>query len=283
MSKSKSIVLNVPKPCTEGWDNMTSDDKGRHCTSCNKTVIDFTLYTDKELADFFKKISGNVCGRINNYQVNRSILITEQPNRSIFHRLFFSTALASWLGITSTASAQVYVSPNQSEQTDVKQQNGSGKYLKGILTDSNTNQALPFANIELKDNGSTLESVYTDIDGNFKFHIPNDLKNKFFTVRASYEGYIEKTLELNTSKLPPSINLQLNSSLLTIDSLTFSNNRHITMGKLDVRSRPTETIDPQLKNTNRIIKDSALKPVDLNFVPAQYEENPNASYPAKKP
>src|ERR1700722_19189567 len=119
MKKRQDIVLNIPQPCTQDWDKMTVNEKGRHCSSCNKTVVDFSNYTDKELAEFFKKAKGEVCGRINNYQANRPILITEQANRSIFYKLLYGTALASWLGIASTANAQSNNTTTQTEQKKI--------------------------------------------------------------------------------------------------------------------------------------------------------------------
>src|SRR5581483_2324365 len=105
--KKHSLTLSIPTPCHESWDNMTATKDGRYCSSCNKTVIDFSLYTDRELVEFFKTAErGTVCGRISEYQANRAIVITEQNNRTFFHKLFLSSALASWIGFGTTAHAQ---------------------------------------------------------------------------------------------------------------------------------------------------------------------------------
>src|SRR5581483_12169283 len=104
--RKQSINLAVPTPCHENWDHMTSNEQGRHCASCNKTVIDFSLYTDKELVEFFKKTEGNVCGRLSTYQISNPIIVTEQSNNSFFHKLFLGSALASWLGFGTNAHAQ---------------------------------------------------------------------------------------------------------------------------------------------------------------------------------
>src|SRR5690349_1591032 len=106
MTKTQSLSLSIPTPCAEEWENMTPNKDGRHCASCNKTVIDFSLYTDKELMEFFKKAQGNVCGRLSTYQVSNTIVVTEQNNRSFFHKLFLGSALASWLGFGTNAYAQ---------------------------------------------------------------------------------------------------------------------------------------------------------------------------------
>jgi hypothetical protein len=105
-NKQQIITINVAQPCKQDWDKMTPTEQGRHCASCNKTVIDFSNYTDKELIEFFKKKPGNSCGNFSPYQLNRTLLITEPQNHSFLYKVFFGTALASWLGIAGTVSAQ---------------------------------------------------------------------------------------------------------------------------------------------------------------------------------
>jgi hypothetical protein len=83
----KKITLSIPKPCHENWDQMTSADKGRFCASCQKTVMDFTDMSDRQLAEFFKKPVGSVCGRFYQDQLNRNI---ELPRKRIpWVRYFF--------------------------------------------------------------------------------------------------------------------------------------------------------------------------------------------------
>ena len=61
----KTTKINIPRPCSFGWDNMalTENQKGRHCSSCNKIVVDFTKMTTDQLIDFLEKNKGTkVCG-----------------------------------------------------------------------------------------------------------------------------------------------------------------------------------------------------------------------------
>jgi len=58
----KKISLMIPTPCHEDWDKMTPEEKGRCCASCQKTVLDLTKMGDRELAEFFKKPVGSLCG-----------------------------------------------------------------------------------------------------------------------------------------------------------------------------------------------------------------------------
>lgn len=64
--------INLPQPCSENWQKMTLDEKGRHCQKCDKVVHDFTSYSDTELIDFFKS-GTKVCGRFSSAQIGRSL------------------------------------------------------------------------------------------------------------------------------------------------------------------------------------------------------------------
>lgn len=99
----KKINLTIPKPCHENWDKMTQEQQGRFCGSCQKTVIDFTDMSDRQLAEFFKKPVGSVCGRFEQDQLDRKIVI---PRKRIpWVKYFFQFALPAFL-VSLKASAQ---------------------------------------------------------------------------------------------------------------------------------------------------------------------------------
>ena len=66
-------MLSIAEPCHENWNGMLPEEKGRFCASCQKTVVDFTNMSDRQIADYFKKPAGSVCGRFYNDQLNRPI------------------------------------------------------------------------------------------------------------------------------------------------------------------------------------------------------------------
>ena len=75
----KKFMLTVPEPCHENWEAMTPEDKGRFCMACQKTVVDFTDKTDRELGLFFKKKTEAVCGRFNTSQLDKVLAVPPQP------------------------------------------------------------------------------------------------------------------------------------------------------------------------------------------------------------
>jgi hypothetical protein len=71
MSSSQHKLM-VTKPCQEAWGSMTHTDNGRHCKSCDKLVIDFSILSDDEISSFFSKnINNPVCGRFHKNQIDR--------------------------------------------------------------------------------------------------------------------------------------------------------------------------------------------------------------------
>ncbi|WP_088399431.1 hypothetical protein [Flavobacterium oreochromis] len=58
----KNIKITIPQPCHENWNEMTPAEKGRFCAVCQKTVIDFTKSTDKQIAETFAT-TPQLCGR----------------------------------------------------------------------------------------------------------------------------------------------------------------------------------------------------------------------------
>ena len=48
--KRKSLLdlINVPVPCSQSWDEMTGDDKARHCQTCDKDIHNISDQPDNE-------------------------------------------------------------------------------------------------------------------------------------------------------------------------------------------------------------------------------------------
>jgi hypothetical protein len=65
-------IITIPAPCHENWNEMTPKDKGRHCNSCAKTVVDFTTWQPQEIVTHFNSHK-NVCGRFTVDQLNEPI------------------------------------------------------------------------------------------------------------------------------------------------------------------------------------------------------------------
>jgi len=87
MKKLKKFELTVSTACTENWDAMHQSDAAneKFCDKCCKQVVDFTGYTDEELARYFANYKGGTCGRMSSNQMNKTLLFTEpRPAHSLY-------------------------------------------------------------------------------------------------------------------------------------------------------------------------------------------------------
>ncbi len=88
---------------------MTSQEKGRFCAVCSKTVRDFTNDSDDEILDFFSDHSSqNICGNFYESQLNRNM------QYSIINSLFSKFAIGFIL-----TSGRI-VSVNAQEKDSIK-------------------------------------------------------------------------------------------------------------------------------------------------------------------
>ncbi len=89
--------LRIPEPCREDWNKMTPKDQGRFCSSCSKTVVDFTVMDENEIQKFLKSNQGTkLCGHARKSQLDR--ICTKVPvqvlqRQWLSHRAFLLALL----------------------------------------------------------------------------------------------------------------------------------------------------------------------------------------------
>lgn len=121
---NRSLQLGIPTPCHETWDNMQPTGKGRHCASCQKTVVDFTAMSDEEIIRYMSKAGPHVCGRLSPDQINRPLIPLTPPQQN---RLPGWPLVVAGLLFTSDESTHyhplkgeiVYETPKPAIQEDV--------------------------------------------------------------------------------------------------------------------------------------------------------------------
>ncbi len=203
MAKKQPIQLSIPKPCTENWENMSTNERGRHCTNCNKTVIDFSLYSDKQLIEFFSKATGKICGRINNYQLQKQLVYVE-PKNSFLYKVLFGTAIS--LGLVGSANANYNPNtkplieqhyPELKENKQEPQITGGDTLhsIHGTVIDSSNHEPVPFASVLLLLNGTQVATQMTDIDGKYMFDSINQYDTKQLSIEIVSIGYKEKIVK----------------------------------------------------------------------------------------
>lgn len=200
----RSLQLNIAEPCHENWHNMTPQEQGRFCGSCQKTVVDFTMMSDQEVLNYFLKANHNVCGRMAGDQLNRELKITEKKKR--FSWAYVWNILVATFLITK-ADAQVKDKPVKPVEVINEDRPIMGKVaygpragvkrtaipveMKGLVLDEKNNQPVMGASIRVKGAGI---GCMADTAGKFSLKVE---KNEAVVLEFSAIGYETQTMEMD--------------------------------------------------------------------------------------
>jgi hypothetical protein len=190
---SKSFKLKVAEPCHEDWQNMSPNAKGRHCQSCAKTVVDFSIMTNAEIISFFKNKPQNVCGRFTDKQLEKQYSIVK-PSQSMSYAR--AAALAAGLFVAATGCQDLHNPQPKENMVQVDSTKlrlpENMRAIFGIVEYDNDYKRFINAGVTINDN---IQKVYTDTSGKFVILINNNLTTVKLTVSA--KGYKSEIFEID--------------------------------------------------------------------------------------
>lgn len=189
--------ITIKNPCTENWNKMKPIVTGKHCSSCNKSVIDIRTKTKEEL-NFIIETNGSegLCIRANKSQI-RDYQYVKPIKRLAFALLIvFGNALFSISASAQEATQKLketYLS-NQSKETSYT--------LSGIIIDD-IGETLPFAIVNVELAGKIVASDTTDFDGKYTIKLDKSYLNKKVNIHVNYVGFIQERIEVlvNTKEI----------------------------------------------------------------------------------
>jgi hypothetical protein len=154
----KQTYIYIQEPCHENWSSMTSEEQGRFCHSCSKTVTDFSVMSDTEILKYLSAAKGNTCGRFASEQLVREI---HQPATAA-KKTFWAYLLSMFLPVmvAGKLNAQKKTEKPKTEQHLNAKPAKQLKELK-ILECEATSDTMKLSNTGTETNGEKLE-------GNFK-------------------------------------------------------------------------------------------------------------------
>lgn len=193
--------INIPEPCHESWNNMTPVEQDRFCNSCQKAVVDFTEMSDAQLITFFKKpTTGSLCGRFNNDQLERDIIV---PGKRMPWLKYFLNLLIPAFLISNKARSQgeprivgdtvLVDTAKASRSVENCSLNQDVNKIKGRLID---NKGLPIPSGSVIIKGTKIGAA-TDPKGNFS--LPLSDKSKATLVFSSI-GFTTKEIIVDTNR-----------------------------------------------------------------------------------
>ena len=198
-----TFTISVKNPCTEKFTNFSKTDQGGFCKSCQKEVIDFTKFSDKELISHLNSTRNKTCGKFKASQ------LTTYETNSLY--TMNNSILSKGIGMMTLSFLALYTSPINGQETarietgievvstetlskiDIIETEQEQFLVKGTVLDE-ANEPLPGVNVVLK--GTTV-GIQTDIDGKYEF--PQELEVNDVLV-FSYIGYETKTHKVAASK-----------------------------------------------------------------------------------
>jgi hypothetical protein len=226
--------LSIPKPCHENWDKMTQQEQGRHCSKCDKIVVDFVNMSDDELLNYFSNTKGNVCGRMHEDQLK----VHSKPKlTNKLKRFLYAVASVFLFNMPIVLFAQT------SQDSNILS-NENKVVLKGKVIDEK-GKPMEFATVKLVQDGILKGGAKTNLKGEF---IINNITSGFYDVIVTYTGY--ETKEINGVKIDESteeVKCKLEKKK--------SNNRQMKVGMICYDQKLINKESPNQK----IIKRSEIK------------------------
>jgi hypothetical protein len=114
MKKIKKIELSFA--CDEDWNKMMPVEQGRHCSSCQKSVVDFSTFTDKQIISFYANSKNTTtCGRFRIGQLenlNDSLHPPIHKKQYNFLRPIVASALLTAACSSERVQGEIKMEPN---------------------------------------------------------------------------------------------------------------------------------------------------------------------------
>jgi hypothetical protein len=174
-----SVSLSIPRPCAESWNNFTPTPEGGFCGSCQKTVIDFTRMSDRQILEYLEQKRAHTCGRFRTDQLKTYTLPEPnsiRPGLTLLRAgilgllLVFSSRPAGSKSIVPMIPTTEVTQSTPSFGVEVEGVGHEGRLIKGIVRDE---VGAPMPGVSIYRKGAT-QGAITDVNGRFEF--PTKLK-----------------------------------------------------------------------------------------------------------
>lgn len=187
------MKLNIPQPCNESWHQMTPAARGRHCASCQKTVVDFSNSTDATILAYFKSANQSVCGRFKNEQLDRPLHIEQSVHWWKFPRWMAAGIAGMFTSVISAiaapqSSTSAFNAMEASITTEVKntvRKHPQYRYVTLMIT----SEGMPIAGAQVQIAG--MDSIFsTDNTGLLLLTLPwSNYHDRSILINISHPEY----------------------------------------------------------------------------------------------
>jgi hypothetical protein len=182
------------------------------------------------LVAYLSKAKGEICGRVDNRQLNRLLVANQPSDTPVFRRLLLGAGLVA--GVASTANGQSTVPqnkyyPHAVGHTPAANTTPTAKPISadtatvftGTIIDSKTKQPLDDARLIFIYDSLNSAFVHADTNGHFFVNIPNQYLGKKLNVIVDCYGYTERTVYFNFSNSTNQVTIRLRKSKEDMDKV----------------------------------------------------------------
>ena len=200
-----NYIVRIPEPCHEDWNRMKPEAQGRFCSSCSKTVVDFSTMSDFSIVNYLENNKHqSVCGRFAEDQLAKTYLWTK-PHQSVFSfdlkAVALGLALSTFSAIPTQAQNETPVALHDSitgpeivmvqGAVAISYDHSNEKFVSGKIK---LNGA-PVEDIRVAlMNGSSVELSSVKVSKNGTFKIPLDWTKNPASIRVSAPDYRTETI-----------------------------------------------------------------------------------------
>jgi hypothetical protein len=210
MSKKLSRLdsIQIPKPCTVGWENMSGDDQTRFCNECNKRVYNLSAMTRRQAEAHIEASQGRLCAMVTRNADGTTVVADDfvLPVAHLHHirraSPIASAVVSALMAVSPVMAAQTpkpekpsaTASAQQGEKKPGAQPQETTAKISGSVRDSQgaiiTNATVTLVN---QSTGDMRGTVSKD-DGTFEFNV---LKPALYTVQVEAPGLTSAQTNVN--------------------------------------------------------------------------------------
>lgn len=181
---------------------MSPEEKGRFCQHCQKTVVDFSNMTDRELVNYFSTASGRVCGRFMPEQLNRETVIPRESKQPFISIAAMLSALYFFIPGTK-AAIRPMTTQGQADTTEpATEPVPLNRVITGTVTSDGQVNFLEGVTVRIKD---TYIGTMTNENGHFRIVLPESYTDTSALLKFSYVGYSTEEMRISLSQQSESL------------------------------------------------------------------------------
>lgn len=173
------LNITIAEPCHENWNDMQANANGRHCQSCEKTVVDFTQQPREQIEQYLlQHPSEKICGRFRSTDIQTAAMVPPPAKVSWFRSRWMALAAAvSFLGVNKKAEA--YVLPavaddhNNAENKTLAPKNNH-TVVHGWIRSSENNKGIAKVEIRIYSGGKEIAYSSSFANGSYFIYIPEN-------------------------------------------------------------------------------------------------------------